>query len=156
MLRIRRLCKRTQSLTDDYLRNHPRSLNQHSIKVNSPRVGESEEEKVKRELEPSLESFLLSDQIMCIQLPVSRFKLDFLPEEKAWQHPLIPEFLQKYGNQIKHLEIYHMTLPMDKAEFQFYEQLPNLRSLSMTSLNAKEITFRNVDCGRWHNFSGNI
>lgn len=78
----------------------------------------------------SLESFVQKDSTSSIKLPTTRFKLDFRTTQ-VFRHPCIARFLEQYGNQIEHLAVSRLSIPMQEDELSFYESLPNLRTLKV-------------------------
>lgn len=116
-------------LSEGYLKRHPRSRDTVSLSVRDH--GSS-----------SLKTFLCEDELSTISKPVSRFR--FHVKSSNLDHPLLVEFLDKYGNQVKHLKISRMTCPMEDLELKFYSKLPKLKSLSVAHFNEsrnKQIVF---------------
>lgn len=82
---------------------------------------------------PLMSSFSREDKKIKMRMPTSYFRLIFS------HTPLLAQlqcqnFLKRYGQQIKHLEVSHMSLPLEPGEFKFYEELPNLKSLRVEEL----------------------
>lgn len=118
LLRLRRVCKFTKGLSEDYLRKHPDSSNCIQI-FNEKDAGDTR----------SLESFLLQDGANSIRKPTRTLKLFFSKDQKIFGHPGLPEFLEKYGSQIESLHVSYLSIPMGEDEWRFYEGLPKLKSL---------------------------
>lgn len=112
-------------------------LNQEDKRIDDPTLYYGLRTANFREVEdptPSLETFLLEDKLSSIQKPVSRFKLEFKTSH-IFSYPLIQEFLRKYGNQVRQLEVSRITFPFSEAESQFYQQLPKLKSLTVRAFD---------------------
>lgn len=123
MLRLRRVCKKAQGVTESYLRTHPRSNEVITFDL---------------VFKPSkLSEFLVEDSFCSIPKPVSGFKIHFDSPEQL-QNPKLTEFLARYGVQVFELEVKHMNLPLNQQEFIFYEKLPNLKSLTIQFLDEIE------------------
>lgn len=150
VLRLRRVCKWTEFCANNYLRLHPRSKNKISLSLNA-HVGQDDDEdqgidqgeETENHFSFPLKAFLLKDNNSTIRRPVTRFQIAVKSPPHSFKNPLISEFLEKYGHQVEELEVNVMSFPMDEYEFKFYEQLPKLRSLSVTMLKEeilKEVT----------------
>lgn len=77
----------------------------------------------------ALEAFLFEDSQSSIRKPAYSFKVAF-PSLEILGHPNVKIFLEKYGQQIRHLQVsclsfFHMGI----SELEFYRNIPNLRSL---------------------------
>lgn len=152
LLRLRRVCTWTKRNAEKYLVAHPRSK-----KIITVNIGERDNEvETKVKVEPSLiaektedeicwesfliakkaaeeklflETFLNEDKASRIRIPSSHFRFKFQTTKTAFQHPLIPEFLRRYAGQVRHLEMDHISIPMEDDELKFYENFPNLSTL---------------------------
>lgn len=78
----------------------------------------------------SIETLLCRDNSSSIKLPITRFRLIFRSVD-IYCDPRVIEFVQRYGQQVEHLEISHVTLPLSEREQEFYEKLRKLRSLTV-------------------------
>lgn len=72
-------------------------------------------------------------------MPISRFQIMFASYADPLAHPLLPDFLTKYGRQIRHLTVPYLSIPMKRGEKKFYEQLPKLRTLSVKLLHLNPV-----------------
>lgn len=81
-------------------------------------------------------------------MPVTHFKLTFgityhVPlntiANSLWSL-LSVEFLEKNGNQVRHMFVHEMTLPMTAPEFNFYSCLPNLKSLEVFESSCRRVS----------------
>lgn len=134
LLRLRRVCRWTKVISDDYLLFHPRSTKTISIALNSSEDGEYE----------SLETFLEMDTRSSIMQPSKHLQLicsnKNIPSCPCWKKPDILNILKKYGRKITHLKVSHLTIPLKDHELKFYEQLPNLKGLSTDRLFVSRIS----------------
>lgn len=71
-----------------------------------------------------------------IRIPSKRMHLLSPTETRTLQSINVDGILHRYGNQITHLEITRMSLPVNAhdGEFQFFEKLPKLKSLTIERL----------------------
>lgn len=87
-------------------------------------------------------------------IPITRFSLEFKALD-IFTNPSIQKFLQRYGDQIEYLAMSDISIPMEDDEIKFYENLPNLTSLSVRkshgygrrreiTLPEFPVTFKNV------------
>lgn len=136
LLRLRRVCRGTKDIAEEYLRRHPRSCTEVSLLLIP---GD------KRELRgfQSVEAFLQNDRSSTIQQPTTRFSLlNSFPDKKKsvdslFRSPQLNKVLESYATQMVHLTVWRMNLPLGRNEIQFYERLPNLRSLRILVMVAK-------------------
>lgn len=118
-------------MADEYLRKNPNSVK--TVSINMPPLfsGFGSE---------NIKDYLDKDAASSIKMPTTHFKIMFDSTE-SFKSPLIQKFLQQYGNQIEHLHIAGMNIPMGSSEFDFYVRIPNLKSLQVDS-----VTVTNPEC----------
>lgn len=117
ILRFRRVCHWTKVISDEYLRQHPTSTEVLTIAENN------------------LTQFLQRNKASSIRKPVCRLRF-YMSGGKSWNfkgHSL-EELTGQYGEQITHLELSTMFLPMSLKEKDFYGQFPNLKSLTVENI----------------------
>lgn len=85
----------------------------------------------------TLKSFLEQDDQSSIPMPINRLALGW-SSQLLYGHPLMPEFLEKYGNQIRHVKVQNMIVPLLPSTFNFFERLANLKSLRVTVMTLNE------------------
>lgn len=129
LLGLRRACRRTKCLSEDYLQSGPRSRNQICLNVGP--------ESVEMPGRKSLKKFLQEDNVCSIRNPSSHFQLAYTDPD-VLGIPRVFTFLQKYAKHVVHLKIFHLTLPLTEHEMMFFVKLENLRSLKVTWLIGRE------------------
>lgn len=75
-----------------------------------------------------MDTFLRENDLCTIRKPTSTIRLNV----SVLNHPQIDKFLSHYGNQIKHVVITELTLPLEESELHFYDKLSKLKSLTVT------------------------
>lgn len=78
-------------------------------------------------------TFLKLDRSIKMRKPTSHFRL-FFRCVHAFDQVQMREFLQLYGNQVEHLQVTVMWIPMTPRELEFYEKLPKLKSLTVAMI----------------------
>lgn len=134
LLRLRRVCKPTRWISDDYLRSHRRSRDTVDIALSR---------EVARVWNFHLPEAFLEEARSCyMRHPTSRFWLNNSPPEAAesksidslFRSPAVHEFLDKYGSQVVAVHVWQMKIQLKRNEFNFYRRLPNLRKLGIYQL----------------------
>lgn len=118
-------------MSSDYLRLHPQSRSKLRLDLTLDLDREDNNH-------ISLRGFLRQDKRSTIPHPTSRFHLTWegkQTETVLHQGPLISDFLENYAQQITHLTISRMTIPLGKHTLDFFEKLPKLQSLSVIHLD---------------------
>lgn len=110
---------------DDYLRMHPRSRDK--LTFNFGLKKEAGEEETDEDMDKALEYFLKADSHYSIRKPVSSLEI-VGTSTSLYGHPLVFDFLEKYGHQLTQVEVSVLTFPLSPSVFEFYEKLPKLIS----------------------------
>lgn len=132
VLRFRATCKTAKTLSEDYLRRHPRSQSKVRI-IFHP---EGERVYLRSADEWALNAFLSEDASSSIRIPTGLFEFQsrFYQSFNIFGHSRLPDFLEKYGNQIKYLTVPSLQIPMGYEEWEFYKKVPKLKGLTVQML----------------------
>lgn len=147
-LRARRSCRRIQEISDDHLRCHPRPRSRNPIRIFVPDQDDSNKNSSLNHTNNNVDngvhnikSFLCKEEdlesrmegirsYLPIGAPTSHFHIEF-ESTRAFGNCHLQTFLKLYGDQITQLQVYRQRLPITEKEIEFYENLPNLKCLSV-------------------------
>lgn len=104
---------------------------------------------IEKEIEINETFFTAWDSYANLLLPVTKVYINNREAgqnffENEWQS--IKKFVKKYGNYITHVRIYEFSSVFSNFEWQFFERLPNLESLTIESLNCVALSVLVESC----------
>lgn len=133
LLRIRRVCKATLPLANDYIRLHGKTSTE--LRIASFTDNHFDRETNSYHNCPSMKDLLEMEAPVvttCFRFwPVVRPDINVFGD-----HWNVLEFAERFGNQITHLTINGLSAPLQKfeKEMAFFEKLPNLTHLVIENL----------------------